>query len=42
MKHNLQTERKARKCWWQAYRNTLRIVSFNLLTFVFHPNFSFD
>ena len=29
-------------CWWQAYRNTLRIVSFNLLTFAFHPKSSFD
>lgn len=25
-----------------SFRNTLRIVSFNLLTFVFLPNFSFD
>lgn len=28
--------------WQQAYRNTLRIVSFNLLTFAFRPSFSFD
>ena len=28
--------------WWQAYRNTLRIVSFKLLTFAFHPKSSFD
>ena len=28
-------------CWWQAYRNTQRNVSFNLLLFAFPPNFAF-
>ena len=28
--------------WWQAYRNTQRNVSFNLLLFAFPPNFAFD